>query len=48
MAPLKNFINRDHEHKLDPILTDTYKLMVIYGLESGMKYSHDNSIIHRD
>ncbi|KAK8847128.1 hypothetical protein M9Y10_019709 [Tritrichomonas musculus] len=45
---LKHIIDRDHEHKMNPILNDTYKLMVIYGIASGMKYIHDNNIIHRD
>ncbi|KAK8860565.1 hypothetical protein M9Y10_012230 [Tritrichomonas musculus] len=45
---LMDFIAHDRSFPDNPILNETHKLIIIYGIAAAMSYLHSNNIIHRD
>lgn len=45
---LSNVIDLERHESSEIIWNDTKKLINIYGISSGMKYLHENKILHRD
>ena len=51
MAPngtLKDLIRKESHGLSPPGWNETKKLIVVYGIASGMLYLHSNNVLHRD
>ena len=45
---LENILSKERNGHIIPIIDDTYRLIILYGIAKGMNHLHSLNILHRD